>query len=111
MLVSVPEELLITNDVEATIEATGADKCPTAPPGVFLETKTRDPASTADVETVTVPATRVAVPRTAELRPNLPSPPMDMRAVPPKSENRMDPPPTEPVRNSIPFEPNARFML
>lgn len=55
----------MTNEVAAVMLATGADRKPCVPPGVLQETKIVLPAATAVVFTVTVPATRVAVPMLA----------------------------------------------
>ena len=58
---------LITKDVPLTIDAAGADKKPCVPPGVLQVRKIVLPVATAVVDTVTVPATRVAVPMLALL--------------------------------------------
>lgn len=52
----------MTNDVPLTIEATGAERMPCVPPGVLHDTMMIEPVATTVVETVTVPATSVAVP-------------------------------------------------
>jgi len=65
VLVSVTDDELITKDVPLTIDAAGADRKPCVPPGVLQVRNIVLPVATAVVDTVTVPATRVAVPMLA----------------------------------------------
>ena len=67
VLVSLALLLLMTNDVALVILATGAESMPCVPPGVLQLTMIMLPVATAVVFTVTVPATRVAVPMLALL--------------------------------------------
>jgi hypothetical protein len=60
--VSEPPVESITKLTPGVMEATGAEISPVVPPAVFLETNMIELASTADVDTVAVPAAKVAVP-------------------------------------------------